>query len=92
MCAAFTEILENLQYHGPGALSEGLARAVPAHGLGNGVQGGSFPNSTKIIPGNKDLDTANVGQFIKTNVTPGRVVDGVLIRATGDLLQHLLTA
>src|SRR6185295_14621729 len=30
--------------------------------------------------GNKDLDTANVGQFIKTNVTPGRVVDGVLIR------------
>ena len=42
--------------------------------------GGSFPNETKLVPGNPDLDTANVGQFIKSDVTPGREVDGALIR------------
>ncbi len=77
---AFSEILENLQFHGPGALQKDWLAQYQLMGSGNGVQGGSFPNSTKIIPGNPEIDTANVGQFIKTNVTPGRVVDGTLIR------------
>ena len=41
---AFTEILENLAFHGPGALAEGLARPVPAHGSRQRPEGGSFPN------------------------------------------------
>ena len=34
----------------------------------------------RSCPGNPDLDTGDVGQFIKTDVTPGRVVDGALVR------------
>ena len=49
-------------------------------GAGNGFAGSSFPNQTKILPGNPDLDTANVGQYISSDVMPGRVVDGALIR------------
>ena len=87
---AFTEILENLQYHGPGALQKDWLAQYQLMGSGNGVQGGSFPNSTKIIPGNKELDTANVGQFLKTNVTPGPGRRRRADPATGHLLQHLL--
>jgi ABC-type glycerol-3-phosphate transport system substrate-binding protein len=32
------------------------------------------------VPGNPDLDTANVGQYIRSDVMPGRVIDGALIR------------
>jgi multiple sugar transport system substrate-binding protein len=77
---AFAELLANLKYHPPGALEKDWFAQYQLMGGGNGVMGGSFPNQTKLVPGNPDLDTANVGQFIKTDVTPGRVVDGVLIR------------
>jgi multiple sugar transport system substrate-binding protein len=77
---ALTEILNNLKYHEPGALTKDWLAQYQLMGSGNGVMGGSFPNSTKIIPGNKDLDKANVGQYLKTDVTPGRVVNGKLVR------------
>jgi multiple sugar transport system substrate-binding protein len=49
-------------------------------GAGSGFMGGSFPNQTKLVPGNPDLDTGGVGQYIKSDVTPGRVIDGALVR------------
>ena len=77
---AFAELLASLENHGPGALEKDWLAQYQLMGAGNGVMGGSFPNQTKLIPGNPDLDTAGVGQFIKSDVTPGREVDGVLIR------------
>ncbi len=77
---AFAELLKSLEYHEPGALEKDWFAQYQLMGAGNGFMGGSFPNQTKLVPGNPDLDTANVGQYIKSDVTPGRVVDGVLIR------------
>jgi multiple sugar transport system substrate-binding protein len=77
---AFAELLKSLEYHEPGALEKDWFAQYQLMGAGNGFMGGSFPNQTKLVPGNPDLDTGNVGQFIKSEVTPGRVVDGVLIR------------
>jgi multiple sugar transport system substrate-binding protein len=77
---AFTEILQNLKYHGPGSLKKDWLAQYQLMGSGNGLMGGTFPNCSKIVPGNKDLDTANVGQYFKTDVTPGRIVDGQLVR------------
>ena len=77
---AFTEIKENLAFHGPGALQKDWLAQYQLMGAGNGLMGGTFPNCSKIVPGNPELDTADVGQYFKTNVTPGRVVDGTLIR------------
>jgi multiple sugar transport system substrate-binding protein len=77
---AFAELLKSLDYHEPGALEDTWIEQYGVMGAGNGFMGGSFPNETKLLPGNPDLDTADVGQYIKSDVTPGRVVDGVLIR------------
>jgi ABC-type glycerol-3-phosphate transport system substrate-binding protein len=77
---AFAELLKSLDYHEPGALEDTWIEQYGVMGAGNGLMGGSFPNQTKLLPGNPDLDTADVGQYIKSDVTPGRVVDGVLIR------------
>jgi len=77
---AFSEILENLQFHSPGTLTKDWIAQYQLMGSGQGLMGGTFPNCTKIIPGNKKIDTANVGQYLRTDVQPGRVVDGVLIR------------
>lgn len=78
---AFDELLKSLENKPPGGMLEkDWFGQYQVMGAGNGLMGGSFPNQTKLVPGNPDLDTANVGQYIKTNVTPGREVDGVLIR------------
>jgi multiple sugar transport system substrate-binding protein len=77
---AFTELRKSLEYHGPGALEKDWFAQYQLMGAGNGFMGGSFPNETKLVPGNPDLDTAGVGEFIKSDVTPGREVDGVLVR------------
>lgn len=77
---AFEELLRSLDWHEPGALEKDWLAQYGVMGGGNGWGGGSFPNMTKILPGNPDLDTANVGQYIRTDVTPGRIVDGQLIR------------
>ena len=48
---AFTEIKENLAFHGPGALAEGLARPVPAHGRGQRPDGRHVPELLEDRPG-----------------------------------------
>jgi ABC-type glycerol-3-phosphate transport system substrate-binding protein len=77
---AFTELRQSLEFHGPGALEKDWFAQYQLMGAGNGFMGGSFPNETKLVPGNPDLDTGGVGEFIKSDVTPGREVDGVLVR------------
>jgi multiple sugar transport system substrate-binding protein len=77
---AFAELKKALEWHGPGALEKDWLAQYQLMGAGNGWGGPSFPNQTKLVPGNPDLDTANVGQYIRTDVMPGRVVDGALIR------------
>lgn len=77
---AFEEILRNLQYHGPGSLQKDWLGTYQLFGAGSAVMNSTFPNMSKILPGSKQLDTANVGRFIRSDVTPGRVVGGRLIR------------
>lgn len=77
---AFEELRRSLEWHEPGALEKDWLAQYQVMGGGNGWGGGSFPNQTKILPGNPDLDTANVGQYIRSDVQPGREVDGVLVR------------
>lgn len=77
---ALSELLKSLEWHGPGALEKDWFAQYQLMGAGNGWGGGSFPNMTKLVPGNPDLDTAGVGKDIRSGVMPGRVVDGQLIR------------
>ena len=79
---AFSELLQSLEWHGPGSLEKDWQAQYQIMGAGNGFAGSSFPNQTKLIPGNPDLDTASpaVGATIKSDVMPGRIVDGALIR------------
>lgn len=77
---AFSELLKSLEWHEPDPLTKDWLAQYQVMGGGNGWGGGSFPNQTKILPGNPDLDTADVGKFIRSDVQPGRIVDGALIR------------
>jgi multiple sugar transport system substrate-binding protein len=77
---AATEHLRSLQWSEPGALSKDWLAQYQLFGAGNGVQGGTFPNVTKlVVPANKDLDKG-YGKYLRTDVQPGRVVKGRLIR------------
>ena len=78
---AFAELLASLENKPPGGMLEkDWIGQYQVMGAGNGFMGGSFPNQTKLVPGNPAYDTANVGQYIKSDVTPGREVDGALVR------------
>jgi multiple sugar transport system substrate-binding protein len=77
---AFAELLKQLEYHEPGSLEKDWAAQYKVMGAGNGFMGPSFPNLTKIMPGNPAFDTANVGQYVRTALMPGRVVGGKLVR------------
>ena len=77
---AFAEMLKQLDYHEPGSLEKDWAAQYKVMGAGNGFMGPSFPNLTKILPGNPAFDTANVGQHIRTGLMPGRNVGGKLVR------------
>ena len=68
------------EYHEPGSLEKDWVAQYKVMGAGNGFMGPSFPNLTKILPGNPDFDTANVGQHIRTGLMPGRNVGGKLVR------------
>jgi len=39
-----------------------------------------LPNVTKILPGNPDLDTGGFGKVLRTELTPGRLIDGNYVR------------
>jgi multiple sugar transport system substrate-binding protein len=77
---AFAEMLRQLQYHEPGSLEKDYAGQYRVMGGGNGFMGPSFPNLTKLVPGNPAYDTAGVGKTIRTSLSPGRVVGGKLVR------------
>ena len=77
---AFAEMLKQLEYHEPGSLEKDWAAQYKVMGAGNGFMGPSFPNLTKIMPGNPAFDTANVGQHVRTGLMPGRNVGGKLVR------------
>jgi multiple sugar transport system substrate-binding protein len=77
---AFEELLRSVDVKPPSMLELDWIGQYQTMGAGNGLMGGSFPNQTKLVPGNPTYDTANVGQYIKSDVTPGREVDGVLVR------------
>jgi multiple sugar transport system substrate-binding protein len=77
---AASEHLRSLQWSEPGALSKDWLAQYQLFGAGNGVQGGTFPNVTKlVVPANKDLDKG-YGKYLRTDVQPGRVVKGRLVR------------
>ena len=77
---AFSEMLRQLQYHEPGSLEKDWIAQYKVLGGGNGFMGPSFPNLTKILPGNPDYDTADVGKHIRTGLMPGRNVGGKIVR------------
>jgi multiple sugar transport system substrate-binding protein len=79
---AAEEHLRSLQWSEPGALSKDWLAQYQIFGTGNGVQGGTFPNVTKLIqPANKTLDKG-FGKYLHTDVQPGRMVNGKLVRRT----------
>ena len=79
---AAEEHLRSLGWSEPGALSKDWLAQYQLFGAGNGVQGGTFPNVTKLIqPANKTLDKG-FGKYLKTDVQPGRMVNGKLVRRT----------
>ena len=79
---AATEHLRSLGWSEPGALSKDWLAQYQLFGAGNGVQGGTFPNVTKLIqPANKTLDKG-FGKYLRTDVQPGRMVNGKLVRRT----------
>jgi multiple sugar transport system substrate-binding protein len=79
---AAEEHLRSLGWSEPGALSKDWLAQYQLFGAGSGVQGGTFPNCTKlIVPANKSLDKG-FGKYLRTDVQPGRMVNGKLVRRT----------
>ena len=77
---AATEHLRSLQWSEPGALSKDWIAQYQLFGAGNGVQGGTFANCSKlIVPANKAMDKG-FGKYLRSDVQPGRMVNGKLIR------------
>ena len=77
---AATEHLQSLQWSEPGALSKDWIAQYQIMGSGNGLMGGTFANCTKlIVPSNKQLDKG-FGKTLRTDVQPGRMVNGKLVR------------
>jgi multiple sugar transport system substrate-binding protein len=79
---ATEEHARSLGWSEPGALSKDWLAQYQLFGTGNGVQGGTFPNVTKLITAaNKQLDKG-FGKYLRTDVQPGRIINGKLVRRT----------
>jgi multiple sugar transport system substrate-binding protein len=77
---ALEEHVRSLEFSEPGTLTKDWLAQYQLFGRGSGVMGGTFPNVTKlVVPANRDLDKG-FGKFLRTDVQPGREVDGKLIR------------
>ncbi|MDX6599285.1 MAG: multiple sugar transport system substrate-binding protein [Gaiellales bacterium] len=76
----FAEMLKSMEYHEPGALEKDWLAQYKVLGGGNGVLSPSFPNLTKIMPGNPAFDTADVGKYVRAGLMPGRNIGGKLVR------------
>jgi multiple sugar transport system substrate-binding protein len=80
---ATEEHVKSLAWTFDGALTKSWPESYAAMGAGQAFMAAGFPNFTKFI--RPDIDAfppAEVGPFLKEEVSPGRVVDGVLIRRT----------
>jgi len=79
---ATKEHVASMAWTYPDTLSKGWPEEYAAMGAGNAAMASMFSNVTKFIPGNPGLDTANpkIGSFLRTEVAPGRMVGGKLIR------------
>jgi multiple sugar transport system substrate-binding protein len=77
---AAEEHVEAVKWSDPKTLTKIWIDQYALMGAGNGFMGGSFPNMTKILPGNPDLDTGGFGKFIKSELAPGRLIDGNHVR------------
>jgi multiple sugar transport system substrate-binding protein len=79
---AATEHLRSLGWSEPGALSKDWISQYQTFGAGNGLMGGTFANCTKlVVPANKSFDKG-FGKYLRTDVQPGRMVNGKLVRRT----------
>jgi multiple sugar transport system substrate-binding protein len=77
---AATEHLKSLEWSEPGALSKDWISQYQTFGAGNGAMGGTFANCTKlVVPANPSYDKG-FGKYLRTDVQPGRMVNGKLIR------------
>jgi multiple sugar transport system substrate-binding protein len=77
---AAEEHVRSMQWSEPGALSKDWLAQYQLFGAGSGVMGGTFPNVTKlVVPANKQLDKG-YGKYLRTDVSPGRIVNGKLVR------------
>ncbi len=77
---AAEEHVRSLQWSEPGALSKDWLAQYQIFGAGSGVMGGTFPNVTKlVVPANPTLDKG-YGKYLRTDVSPGRLVNGHLVR------------
>ncbi len=77
---AAEEHVKAVEWGDPNILTDIWIDMYAKIGSGVGLMGNGFPNITKIMPGNPDLDTGDFGQFVATDLTPGRIVDGQLVR------------
>ena len=77
---ACEEHIKSAEWGGPNVLRNIWIDQYASFGACNSVMGSTFPNVTKVTPGNPDLDTGACGRFLATELTPGRVVDGQLVR------------
>jgi multiple sugar transport system substrate-binding protein len=79
---AASEHLRSLGWSEPGALSKDWISQYQTFGAGNGAMGGTFSNCTKlVVPANKAFDKG-FGKYLRTDVQPGRMVNGKLVRRT----------
>jgi multiple sugar transport system substrate-binding protein len=77
---AAEEHVRSLDWSEPGNLTKDWLSQYQLFGAGSGVMGGTFPNVTKlVVPANTALDKG-YGKFLRTDVSPGRIVNGKLIR------------
>ena len=77
---AAAEHVEALKWSDPKALTKIWIDMYAILGAGSGFMGNGFPNVTKILPGNPDLDTGGFGKVLRTELTPGRLIDGNYVR------------
>jgi multiple sugar transport system substrate-binding protein len=90
---AFDELLRSLAWHPPKAPEEGWFEQYQLMGACSGFGGGSFPGLTVNVVGNPQFDKG-CGKWIRSDVMPGRVIDGALVRrpVTHVSLQHGVNA
>lgn len=80
---AAEEHVRSLDWTFDGALSKSWPESYAAMGAGEAFMAAGFPNFTKFIRPDLDIfPPAEVGPFLREAVSPGRVVNGALVRRT----------